>query len=141
MNVLQKPVLYMFIANHSLSYWIKLPLFFGTELPTGPSGVRNPFTFLECDAQGGENTFEEADASRALILGQMPFYSVKVPFFKTCSAICQNSAQVSSTPSLHAPLLSSPLPPPPLHCYHSSQIGLFPPHGRETWKCRTCTQC
>jgi hypothetical protein len=54
---------------------------FGTELPTGPSGVRAPFKFLECDAQGGENTFEEADASLAFILGQMPFYSIKVLFF------------------------------------------------------------
>jgi hypothetical protein len=51
---------------------------FGTDLPVGPTGVRSPFKFLECDAQGGENTFEEADTAIAFILGQLPFYSVKV---------------------------------------------------------------
>ena len=53
-------------------------LIFGTDLPVGPTGVRSPFKFLECDAQGGENTFEEADTAIAFILGQLPFYSVKV---------------------------------------------------------------
>ncbi len=51
---------------------------FGTDLPVGPTGVRSPFKFLECDAQGGDNTFEEADTAIAFILGQLPFYSVKV---------------------------------------------------------------
>jgi hypothetical protein len=77
MTVLQKPQYFTLLLQIAPSA-VGSSFLFGTDLPTGPSGVRSPFTFLECDVQGGENTFEEADASLAFLLGQMPFYSVKV---------------------------------------------------------------
>jgi hypothetical protein len=50
---------------------------FRSTLPIGPSGERTPFQLIECDAQGGDGTYENADAALALYLGQMPFKASK----------------------------------------------------------------
>jgi hypothetical protein len=52
-------------------------MFWGISLPTGPSGERTPFRFLECDVQGGDvnqiNGKEKgADAALAWIFSQFP---------------------------------------------------------------------
>jgi hypothetical protein len=47
---------------------------FGTSLPSGPSGERNPYRFLECDVQGGDkNQIEDADKALAWLFSQLPF--------------------------------------------------------------------
>jgi hypothetical protein len=46
----------------------------GTSLPSGPSGERNPFRFLECDVQGGDaNQIQGADTALAWMFSQLPF--------------------------------------------------------------------
>ncbi len=124
MVVLKKPVLFTFLLQIAPS-GVGSSFLFGTELPTGPSGVRSPFTFLECDAQGGENTFEEAEASLAFLLGQMPFYSVKVHFI--LPVVLGRFDRIDSFPphTRHFSLLlppSFPLPPPP----PTSLLSQFP---------------
>ena len=53
---------------------------FGTSLPSGPSGERTPFRFLECDVQGGDaNRIEGADAALAWTFSQLPFVSGRNP--------------------------------------------------------------
>jgi hypothetical protein len=50
----------------------------GTSLPSGPSGERTPFRFLECDAQGGDaNQIQDADAALSWMFSQRPFVSGK----------------------------------------------------------------
>jgi hypothetical protein len=52
----------------------------GTSLPSGPSGERTPFQFLECDVQGGdEDEIKGADATIAWLFSQLPFVSGKQP--------------------------------------------------------------
>jgi hypothetical protein len=47
---------------------------FATYLPSGPSGERTPFRFLECDVQGGDaNQINGADAALAWTFSQLPF--------------------------------------------------------------------
>ncbi len=47
---------------------------FGTALPMGSSGERNPFRFLECNVKGGDvNQIEDANTAIAFMLGQLPF--------------------------------------------------------------------
>jgi hypothetical protein len=54
----------------------------GTSLPSGPSGERTPFRFLECDVQGGNATqIQGADAALAWIFSQLPFVSGKNPYW------------------------------------------------------------
>jgi hypothetical protein len=51
-------------------------LLWGTFLPSGPSGERTPFRFLECDVQGGDaNKIQGADAALASLFSQLPFVS------------------------------------------------------------------
>jgi hypothetical protein len=51
-------------------------LFWGTSLPSGPSGERTPFRFLECDVKGGDtNQIQGADAALAWLFSQLPFVS------------------------------------------------------------------
>ena len=53
---------------------------FGTSLPSGPSGERNPYRFLECDVQGGDATqIQGADAALAWMFSQLPFVSGRNP--------------------------------------------------------------
>ena len=48
----------------------------GTFLPSGPSGERTPFRFLECDVQGGDaNQIKGADTALAWLFSQLPFVS------------------------------------------------------------------
>ncbi len=50
----------------------------GTSLPSGPSGERTPFRFLECDVQGGDaNQINGADAALAWMFSQLPFVATK----------------------------------------------------------------
>jgi hypothetical protein len=42
------------------------------SLPSGPSGERTPFRFLDCDVQGGD-PIEGADAALAWLFSQLPF--------------------------------------------------------------------
>ncbi len=61
-----------------LLLWISLALgaliVFGTSLPSGPSGERTPYRFLECDVQGGDaNQIQGADAALAWMFSQLPF--------------------------------------------------------------------
>ena len=52
----------------------------GTSLPSGLSGERNPFRFLECDVQGGDaNQIKGADTALAWVFSQLPFVSAKEP--------------------------------------------------------------
>jgi hypothetical protein len=52
----------------------------GTSLPSGPSGERTPFQFLECDVQGGDaNQIQGADAALAMLFSQLPFVSGRNP--------------------------------------------------------------
>ena len=54
--------------------------FFGTSLPSGPSGERTPFRFLECDVQGGDaSQIKGADAALAWMFSQLPFVSGNNP--------------------------------------------------------------
>jgi hypothetical protein len=47
-----------------------------TSLPSGPSGERTPFRFLECDVQGGDaSQIQGADAALAWMFSQLPFVS------------------------------------------------------------------
>jgi hypothetical protein len=47
-----------------------------TSLPSGSSGERTPFRFLECDVQGGDvNQTKGADAALAWIFSQRPYVS------------------------------------------------------------------
>jgi hypothetical protein len=49
-------------------------------LPSGPSGERTPFRFLECDVQGGDaNQTNGADAALAWMFSQLPFVSGRYP--------------------------------------------------------------
>ena len=49
-----------------------------TSLPSGPSGERTPFRFLECDVQGGDaNQINGADAALAWLFSQLSFVSGK----------------------------------------------------------------
>jgi hypothetical protein len=51
-------------------------VFFKTFLPTGPSGERSPFQFLECDVRGGDaNEIEGADTAKAFGQGVHIFLS------------------------------------------------------------------
>ena len=51
-----------------------------TSLPSGPSGERTPFRFLECDVQGGDaNQIKDADAALAWMFSQLPFVSGNNP--------------------------------------------------------------
>jgi hypothetical protein len=53
---------------------------FQAVLPSGPSGERHPFQFLECDVKGGDvGRVEEADAAKALIQGQYPLADGRDP--------------------------------------------------------------
>jgi hypothetical protein len=52
---------------------------YGTPLPKGPSGERNPYRFLECDVQGGDRQIKDADAALALMFGSLPFVMGKNP--------------------------------------------------------------
>ena len=55
-------------------------MFFGTSLPSGPSGERTPFRFLECDVQGGDaSQIKDADAALAWVFSQLPFVSGSNP--------------------------------------------------------------
>jgi hypothetical protein len=55
-------------------------VFFSTFLPTGPSGERSPFQFLECAVRGGDaGRIEGADTANALFLGQYPFVDGRDP--------------------------------------------------------------
>jgi hypothetical protein len=48
----------------------------GTSLPLGPNGERNPYRFLECNVQGGDaNQIQGADAVLAWLFSQLPFVS------------------------------------------------------------------
>ncbi len=48
-------------------------MFWGISLPSGPSGERTPFRFLECDVQGGDvNQIKDADAALAWMFSQFP---------------------------------------------------------------------
>ena len=48
----------------------------GTSLPSGPSGERTPFRFLECDVQGGDaSKIQGADTALAWMFSQLPFVS------------------------------------------------------------------
>ncbi len=59
------------LALGALAVW-------GTSLPSGPSGERTPFRFLECDVQGGDaNQINDADAALAWMFSQLPFVSGK----------------------------------------------------------------
>ncbi len=50
----------------------------GTDLPSGPSGKRTPFRFLECDVQGGDaNRIQDADVALAWMFSQLPFVATK----------------------------------------------------------------
>jgi hypothetical protein len=52
--------------------------FWFTILPSGPSGERTPFRFLECDVQGGDaNQIQGADVALAWMFSQLPFVSEK----------------------------------------------------------------
>jgi hypothetical protein len=54
--------------------------YFQTFLPTGLSGERNPFQFLECDLRGGDvDEIEGADTVKAWMLGQYPFVDGRDP--------------------------------------------------------------
>jgi hypothetical protein len=54
--------------------------FWRTSLPSGISGERTPFRFLECDVQGGDaNQINGADAALAWIFSQLPFVSGNNP--------------------------------------------------------------
>ena len=45
-----------------------------TSLPSGPSGERTPFRFLECNVQGGDaSQIKDADAALAWLFSQLPF--------------------------------------------------------------------
>ena len=62
----------MLPSLHILSNGSKL--FFRTSLPSGPSGERTPFRFLECDVQGGDaSQIKDADAALAWMFSQLPF--------------------------------------------------------------------
>ncbi len=62
---------------HHISLETIALVIFGNVLPTGPSGERNPFRFLECDVQGGNmDLIQGADAALALFQGQTPFAAV-----------------------------------------------------------------
>ena len=55
-------------------------VFYGTSLPSGPSGERTPFRFLECDVQGGDaNQIQGADVALAWLFSQLPFVSGRNP--------------------------------------------------------------
>jgi hypothetical protein len=55
-------------------------LYFRTDLPSGPSGERSPFRFLECSVQGGDrDQIEDADAAIAWVLGQLPAVRMSWP--------------------------------------------------------------
>jgi hypothetical protein len=61
---------------HCISLALGALALWGTPLPSGPSGERTPFRFLECDAQGGdENKIKDADAALACLSSQLPFVS------------------------------------------------------------------
>ncbi len=52
----------------------------GVSLPSGPSGERTPFRFLECDVQGGDaNQIQGADVALAWLFSQLPFVSGRNP--------------------------------------------------------------
>jgi hypothetical protein len=52
----------------------------GISLPSGPSGERTPYRYLECDVQGGDaNQIEGADAALAWTFSQLPFVSGNDP--------------------------------------------------------------
>ncbi len=62
------------LSSVGISLALGASYIFGTVLPMGPSGERNPFQFLECDVQGGDvNQIEDADTAIAFMLGQLPF--------------------------------------------------------------------
>ncbi len=64
---------YISLALFALRIW-------GTSLPSGPSGERTPFRFLECDAQGGDSTqIKGADGALAWMFSQVPFVSENKP--------------------------------------------------------------
>ena len=57
-------------------------ILFETLLPTGPSGERDPFQFLECDVRGGDaDQAEGAATANAWVLGQYPFLDERDPNF------------------------------------------------------------
>ena len=52
----------------------------GVSLPSGPSGERTPFRFLECDVRGGDaNQIQGADAALAWMFSQLPFVAGRYP--------------------------------------------------------------
>ncbi len=54
--------------------------YFQTFIPTGPTGERNPFQFLECDVRGGDvDLIEGADATNAWLQGQYPLVDGRDP--------------------------------------------------------------
>jgi hypothetical protein len=66
---LLKPV--SFVAYISVA--LGADVYFYASLPSGPSGERSPFRFLECSVQGGDrDQIEDADAAIAWVLGQLP---------------------------------------------------------------------
>jgi hypothetical protein len=53
---------------------------FNAYLPTGPSGERSPFQFMECDVQGGDvEQIEGADTAKAFIQGAYPLVDGRDP--------------------------------------------------------------
>ncbi len=49
-------------------------------MPTGLSGERTPFRFLECDVQGGDaNQIKGADTALAYLSSQLPFVPANHP--------------------------------------------------------------
>ncbi len=50
------------------------------SLPSGPSGERTPFRFLECDVQGGDaNQIQDAEVALAWMFSQLPYVSGNSP--------------------------------------------------------------
>ena len=73
---------------HRICVALGASFIFGTALPMGPSGERNPFRFLECDVQGGNgNQIEDADTAIAFMLGQLPFLAGQDEPWKNVAAV------------------------------------------------------
>jgi hypothetical protein len=63
-----------------ISLAIGVILLWGAFLPTGLSGERTPFRFLECDVQGGDaNQIKGADTALAYLSSQLPFVPANHP--------------------------------------------------------------
>ncbi len=55
-------------------------VFYNAFLPSGPTGERSPFQFLDCDVRGGDlDEIEGADVAIAWMQGQYPFVDGRDP--------------------------------------------------------------